>query len=173
MEELGRIDPEKFKAITKAPLIIVLDNIRSALNVGSIFRTADAFAVKELALCGMTCKPPHREIEKTALGATETVKYTHYESVIEAIKDLRKQGFLILGVEQAEGSVMLHRFEVEEARKYAIVLGNEVDGVSEDAMELLDGCIELPQFGTKHSLNVAVCAGIVTWTFAKKWFEKA
>jgi 23S rRNA (guanosine2251-2'-O)-methyltransferase len=171
MQELGRLDSDAFKKITKAPVVLILDSIRSALNVGSIFRTADAFAVEELALCGLTCKPPHREIEKTALGATETVKYFYYDNVQTAIADFKKKGYQIIGIEQAEGSVLLHQFEILDHQKYAIVLGNEVDGVSDEAMESLDACIEIPQFGTKHSINVAVCAGIVSWTFAKKWFD--
>ncbi len=168
MPELNRLSQEAFKAAEKLPLILVLDNIRSALNVGSIFRTADAFAVETIVLCGITAKPPHREMLKTALGATESVAWRYFNRTEEALQVLKEQDTCIVAVEQTDESVRLQDFVPEAGKKYALILGNEVRGVSEEALPYCDVAIEIPQFGTKHSLNVAVCAGVVVWEFMKK-----
>ena len=161
MDELNRISKEEFEKAEKLPLIIVLDNIRSLSNVGAFFRTADAFRIGALYLCGITACPPHREIHKTALGADETVKWRYFDTTDAACQALKAEGYKIYAVEQIEGSVPLQDFEFEP--KTAYLLGNEVEGVSETALPYCDGAIELPQEGTKHSLNVSVCAGIVMW----------
>ncbi len=168
MEELGRMSPAEFKEAEKLPLIMILDNVRSGMNVGSAFRTADAFAVKKLFLCGITAQPPHREILKTALGATESIDWEYFESTVELIKNLQSKGVQVLAVEQAEGSKMLSDFEVKSAASTALIFGNEVHGVSDEAMAEVDGCIEIPQFGTKHSLNIAVSIGITVWDVSQK-----
>jgi tRNA G18 (ribose-2'-O)-methylase SpoU len=168
MEELGRLTPAEFETSKKTPLVLILDNVRSALNVGSAFRTADAFALEKIYLCGITATPPHREILKTALGATETVAWEYFDSSVTAVQSLQAAGFQVFAVEQAEGSVQLQDFELHTGRKYALVFGNEVSGVSEAAMAVVNGAIEIPQFGTKHSLNIAVCTGIIVWDFFKK-----
>ncbi len=168
MAELGRLSPEEFKAKEKTPLILVLDNVRSGMNVGSAFRTADAFAVKKIYLCGITSQPPHREILKTALGATESVDWEYFENTPELIQQLKSKGINVLAVEQAEDSQMLQAIEVTKEATYALVFGNEVHGVSDEAMEVVDACIEIPQYGTKHSLNIAVSIGIVTWDLFQK-----
>lgn len=167
--ELGRLSPEEYARTEKLPLVLVLDNIRSALNIGSIFRTADAFAIRELVLCGITARPPHREMLKTALGATETVAWRYFENTTEALEQLRSESHLIVAIEQTTESIPLHHFNPTPGRPCACVLGNEVKGVSEQAIPLCDLGIEIPQFGTKHSLNVAVCAGIVCWEFLRKY----
>lgn len=161
MEELNRLTKEEYEDIDKLPIIIVLDNIRSLSNVGAVFRTADAFRIGELYLCGITACPPHREIHKTALGADETVKWQYFETTEEACKALKEKGFNIFAVEQIEGSQMLQNFKFEP--NTALIMGNEVEGVSEEVLPYCDGALELPQEGTKHSLNVSVCAGIVMW----------
>ena len=161
MDELHRLSKEDFERVDKLPIIIVLDNIRSLSNVGAFFRTADAFRIRELLLCGITACPPHREIHKTALGADETVKWRYFESTEAACQALKAEGYKIFAVEQVEGSVPLQNFNFEPNTAY--ILGNEVEGVSEEALPYCDGAIELPQEGTKHSLNVSVCAGIVMW----------
>ena len=161
MDELHRLSKEDFERADKLPVIIVLDNIRSLSNVGAFFRTADAFRIGELLLCGITACPPHREIHKTALGADETVKWRYFESTEAACQALKAEGYKIFAVEQVEGSVPLQNFNFEPNTAY--ILGNEVEGVSEEALSYCDGAIELPQEGTKHSLNVSVCAGIVMW----------
>lgn len=168
MDELGRATPEVFREQAKMPIVVVVDNVRSALNVGSIFRTADAFALEKIYLCGITATPPHREILKTALGSTETVEWEYSENTAELLRGLRLQGFEIWAAEQADGSVSLEAFSFEPNKKIAVVFGNEVDGVGESTIEICDGCLEIPQFGTKHSLNVAVCVGIITWDLIKK-----
>ena len=168
MDELNRKSVEEFRESSKMPIIAILENVRSAYNVGSIFRTADAFAVEQVILCGITGQPPHREIEKTALGATQSVSWKHYDHIKEALEKLKNDNYDIIAVEQASGSVMLNDFEPEGTRKYALILGNEVNGVSEEAMQMIDTCIEIPQFGTKHSFNVVVSAGIVLWDFFSK-----
>ena len=163
MDELNRVSVEKFRELDKLPLVCILDNIRSQHNVGSIFRTADAFRVKELLLCGITATPPNREISKTALGATESMKWRYLEEAVTAVNQLKSEGYRVLAVEQAENSTTLDSFIPGTGEKIALVFGNEVMGVSEEVMELVDGCLEIPQFGTKHSLNVSVTAGIVLW----------
>jgi 23S rRNA (guanosine2251-2'-O)-methyltransferase len=165
LDELGRIDAESFQTQQKFPVVLVLDNVRSALNVGSAFRTADAFALEKIVLCGIAATPPHREILKTALGSTETVQWVHYQEVTDALNDLKNENYEILAIEQTDKSIMLNDFKVVENQKYALVFGNEVEGVSDEAMSLCDAAIEIPQFGTKHSLNVSVCVGILSWYF--------
>ena len=161
--ELGRKSILQFRQSAKSPFVIVLDNVRSNHNVGSVFRTADAFLTEKIILCGITAKPPHREIQKTALGATESVEWKYYEKTTEAINDLKNEGFTIIAVEQTEGSVSLQDFIPRKGMKYALVFGHEVNGVSQEVIDLSDVCIEIPQFGTKHSFNIVVSAGIVLW----------
>lgn len=168
LDELGRSDVATFKDQEKFPLIIILENVRSALNVGSAFRTADAFALQQLVCIGYTATPPHREIMKTALGSTESVDWVHYQDIPEAIEKLKKEGYECWAIEQTNQSVMLDEFEIKPSAKYALIFGNEVDGVSEEALSVCDGAIEIPQFGTKHSLNVSVCVGILGWHFVHK-----
>ena len=165
-DELNRKSVAEFRASEKSPFLIVLDNVRSLNNVGSVFRTADAFLVEAVWLCGITATPPHREIQKTALGATESVDWKYFESSAEAVRLLKKSGYTIVSVEQAEGSVSLDRFATESGRKYALIFGHEIRGVTEEVVNLSDACIEIPQYGTKHSFNVAVSAGIVLWELA-------
>ncbi len=167
LEELNRIDVETFKKTEKIPLIVVLDNIRSMHNVGATFRTADAFLVEKIILCGITPQPPHREIHKAALGATESVDWVHEKDINTAISDLKSQGFEIIGIEQTSNSMMITDFTIDKTKKYALILGNEVDGISDEALENIDTFLEIPQLGTKHSLNVSVCGGIVMWEFTK------
>ncbi len=162
-EELGRLDIASFKKAPKAPFIVVLDNIRSLNNVGSAFRTSDAFRVEGIYLCGITAKPPHREIQKTALGATESVKWKYFKTTIGALASLRAENYQIIAVEQADKSVKLQDFKIKSGNKYALIFGNEVKGVEEDVVEEADKVIEIPQFGTKHSLNVSVSIGVVLW----------
>ena len=166
--ELDRKTIDDFKKSDKTPLIIVLDDIRSLHNIGSVFRTADAFLIEKIILCGITATPPNKEIHKTALGATETVAWEHHENVLEVIESLKKENVLTLAIEQVESSIFLQDFTVEKNQKYALVFGNEVYGVAQEAVAICDGCIEIPQLGTKHSLNIAVSAGIVVWDLFKK-----
>lgn len=168
VDELGRPDPEALRQQTRLPIAIVLDNVRSALNVGSAFRTADAFAAQEIVLCGISAAPPHREIAKTALGATETVAWSYFPSAEEAAAFLKNMGYRIWVVEQAEGSTELQHFRPAPGARYALVFGNEVDGVSDTWMQCAEGAIEVPQWGAKHSLNVAVCTGVVLWDIVRK-----
>lgn len=168
LEELGRIDVETFKETEKIPLVIVLDNVRSMHNVGAIFRTADAFVIDEIILCGITPQPPHREIHKAALGATESVAWRYERSIAEALQNLKEHGFNIIGIEQTSASVPITDFPVVKDQKYALVLGNEVEGLSDEAFTHYDTFLEIPQLGTKHSLNVSVCGGIVMWEFFRK-----
>lgn len=169
MEELRRKSVEEFKSSEKLPIIIVLDNIRSLLNVGSIFRTADAFSIEALYLCGITGTPPHKEIQKTALGATDSVSWKYFKETSIALEELKKNDFFIYAVEQIENSIPLNKFQLEEKnRKLAFVFGNEVSGVDDNALKLCNTAIEIPQTGTKHSLNVAVSAGIVMWELFKQ-----
>ncbi|HXH99635.1 MAG TPA: RNA methyltransferase [Sphingobacteriaceae bacterium] len=168
MDELNRVDISNFKAQSKYPVVLLLDNVRSLHNVGSVFRTADAFAAEEIILCGITGQPPHREIEKTALGATQSMKWSYFPHITDAIERLKKDSYHIIAIEQAAGSIILNDFKPERNQKYALILGNEVNGVSDDAMQIIDTCIEIPQFGTKHSFNVAVSAGIVLWDIFSK-----
>jgi 23S rRNA (guanosine2251-2'-O)-methyltransferase len=162
MDELNRMSVEEFKLSKKKKIIVVLDNIRSMHNVGSVFRTSDAFLIEAICICGFTAQPPHRDINKTALGATETVDWIYYEKTIDAITALKNNDYIIYAVEQTEGSISLENFEVTE-KPIAVVLGNEVEGVSNEVLKLVDGCIEIPQLGMKHSLNISVAAGIVLW----------
>lgn len=171
LEELGRIDVETFKSTEKIPLVVVLDNIRSMHNVGAVFRTSDAFLVEKIILCGITPQPPHREIHKAALGATESVAWQYYESVKEAVLDLKTLKYTVLGIEQTTDSVMITDYDINHNGKYAIVLGNEVDGISDEILNHCDGFLEIPQHGTKHSLNVSVCGGIVIWEFYKELYR--
>jgi 23S rRNA (guanosine2251-2'-O)-methyltransferase len=167
-EELNRLEVAAFKSAGKIPVIIVLDNVRSMNNTGSVFRTSDAFRVESVFLCGITAVPPHKEIHKTALGATESVDWKYFEHTKDAIEQLKNEGYLICSIEQAEQSIMLESFPVEEDRKYALVFGHEIRGVDQAIVDLSDHCIEIPQYGTKHSLNISVAAGIVTWEFFRK-----
>lgn len=166
--ELNRISTEEFKKAEKLPLIVVLDNIRSLHNIGSVFRTSDAFRVECIYLCGITAVPPHPEMHKTALGAEFTVDWKYVNNAVEAVDNLKKDGYTVYSVEQAEGSIMLENIKLDPNRKYAVVLGNEVKGVQQEVIDHSDGCIEIPQYGTKHSLNVSVTAGIVIWDLFKQ-----
>ena len=167
LEELNRIDVETFKKIEKIPLVVVLDNIRSMHNVGATFRTADAFLIQKIILCGITPQPPHREIHKAALGATESVDWSYENDINATINDLKSQDFEVVGIEQTTNSTMITDFKIDNTKKYAVILGNEVEGISDEALQNIDSFIEIPQLGTKHSLNVSVCGGIVMWEFAK------
>ena len=162
--ELNRLSTEEFKKANKIPLIVVLDNVRSLHNVGSVFRTSDAFLVEAVYLCGITATPPHPEIHKTALGAENTVEWKYFENTLDAVQKLKEMGYTILGIEQAENSLMLNELNLSK-KKYAIIFGNEVKGVEQSVLDQCDSCIEIPQFGTKHSLNVSVTAGITLWEF--------
>lgn len=164
-EELGRPSVGEFAAMEKMPVVVVLDNVRSSQNVGAFFRTGDAFAVERIALCGITAAPPNRDIHKTALGAELTVPWNAYPTTEECIGQLRGEGYRVYAVEQVEGAVMLDAFRAETGVKYALVFGNEVDGVGQAAVDLCDGSIEIPQAGTKHSINVSVSGGVVLWNF--------
>jgi tRNA G18 (ribose-2'-O)-methylase SpoU len=171
--ELERKSISDFKDAKKTPIIIVLDDVRSLHNIGSVFRTADAFLIEKIYLCGITASPPNKEIHKTALGATETVSWEYRESVLKTILELKSNNFKVLAIEQVENAILLHDFETAAQTKYALVFGNEVFGVAQDAIQLCDGCIEIPQLGTKHSLNISVSAGIVIWDFFKKTIQKS
>ena len=168
MQELNRLTVEEFKAAEKMPVVIVLDNIRSQNNIGSIFRTADAFRLEGIYLCGITATPPHREIHKTALGATDSVDWHYFTNTLEAVTDLVAGGYTVLAVEQAEGSIMLHDFRPATGTKIAIVFGNEVNGIDDEVLPQVSGCLEIPQFGTKHSINVSVAVGMVIWDIFNK-----
>lgn len=166
--EMNRLTPEAFKVSKKIPLVVVLDHIRSLNNVGSVFRTSDAFRVTSVYLCGITASPPHAEIHKTALGAEETVDWHYFSDTLEAVDNLKKQGYTVCAVEQAEGSIFLDNLLLDKNKKYAVILGNEVKGVQQCVVDNCDMCIEIPQYGTKHSLNVAVTAGMIVWDFFKQ-----
>jgi 23S rRNA (guanosine2251-2'-O)-methyltransferase len=167
--ELERVSEEEFKLQKKFPLLVILNDIRSLNNIGSFFRTADAFNVEKIYLCGITANPPHRDIQKTALGATETVEWEYRQSITELIKELKSEGVSVCSIEQAEKTTLLQDIIELKEEKFALIFGNEVNGVDQDAIDLSDYIIEIPQFGTKHSLNVSVCAGVVMWEFAKKY----
>jgi 23S rRNA (guanosine2251-2'-O)-methyltransferase len=169
LDELNRVSVKEFKTQQKLPVVVVLDNVRSMHNVGSIFRTCDGFAVEQVCLCGITGQPPHREIEKTALGATQSINWAYYADPLQAVDQLRKAGYQIIAIEQAENSMMLNEFKPRKEKKYALIFGNEVNGVSDEVMKVIDACIEIPQFGTKHSFNIVVSAGIVLWDFFNKF----
>lgn len=165
-EELKRLSIAEFKAASKVPIVVVLDNVRSMNNVGSAFRTSDAFRIEKIVLTGITAKPPHRDIHKTALGATETVEWVYFEDVVEGLKHLKEAGYSLIAIEQAHQSTDLQLFNPNPKKKYALIFGNEVKGVRDDVMGMIDECLEIPQIGSKHSLNISVSMGIVLWHFA-------
>ena len=165
--ELNRINVDEFKEAKKLPLIVVLDEIRSLHNIGSVFRTSDAFRIESIYLCGITATPPHPELHKTALGAEYTVDWKYFKNTLDAVNKLKSDGYIVYSIEQAEGSTMLNDLKLDQTRKYAIVMDNEVKGVQQSVVDMCDACIEIPQFGTKHSLNVSVTGGIVIWEMAK------
>lgn len=167
--EMGRIGREEFLSSHKLRLTVVLDNIRSLHNVGSVFRTSDAFRVERILLCGITATPPSAEIHKTALGAEDVVPWQHFDDTMDAVALLKSEGYEVLSIEQCEGSIALQSFSVQAEKRYAVIMGNEVKGVQQQVVDASDGAIEIPQFGTKHSLNVSVTAGMVIWEFAKKF----
>lgn len=166
--EMNRLSTEEFKEAEKLPLVVVLDNVRSLYNVGSVFRTCDAFRIEKLCLCGITAQPPHIEIHKTALGAEDSVEWYYYKDTMECVQDIKKEGYCVLSIEQCEGSTMLNDFRADSSSRYAVVMGNEVKGVQQEVVNQSDGCIEIPQFGTKHSMNVSVTTGMIIWEFAKQ-----
>jgi tRNA G18 (ribose-2'-O)-methylase SpoU len=167
-EELGRQSVEEFKQSEKTPIIIVLDNVRSLNNIGSVFRTADAFCLESIYLCGITATPPNKDIHKTALGATETVHWEYFSETLDAITHLKKMGYIVMAVEQAEKSISLECIQVDSKNKYALIFGHEVHGVAQDVVDASSSCIEIPQFGTKHSFNISVSVGIVLWEFFRR-----
>lgn len=169
--EMNRLSVEEFKEAEKLPLVVVMDDIRSLHNIGAVFRTSDAFLIDKICLCGITAIPPHPELHKTALGAEFTVDWKYYAKTQDAVNELHAEDYVVLAIEQCEGSVMLGEFQLDPAKKYAIVMGNEVKGVNQEVVDMCDGCIEIPQYGTKHSLNVSVTAGIVLWEFAGKMMK--
>ncbi len=168
MDNLGRISVDEFRNAEKTPLVVVLDNIRSQHNIGSVFRTSDAFRIERICLCGISATPPSREIQKTALGSTESVAWKYFGSTVSAIEELKKEGYIIVSVEQVEGSINLSDFKTNKELKYALVFGNEVNGVLQKIIDVSDYCIEIPQFGTKHSFNISVTAGIVLYDLFHK-----
>lgn len=168
MDELGRMTVDEFKQSQKLPIIVVLENIRSAYNVGSVFRTGDAFLIEAVYIIGYSAVPPHKEIKKTALGAEESVSWKHFPNAAAAIADLRELGYKVFSVEQAEGSISLEKLEQQEGEKIAVIFGNEVTGVEQSTIAASDGCIEIPQLGMKHSLNIATAAGVVLWELVRK-----
>ncbi len=165
MDELQRVSVEEFKEIKKTPIVMILDNIRSMNNVGSVFRSCDGFAVEKLILCGITATPPHKDIAKTALGATESVAWEYEKETLTAIQKLKEEGYIVVAIEQADQAEWLHEYPIEKDKKYAIILGNEVFGVEEQLLPYCDAVIEIPQHGTKHSLNVTIAGGIALWHF--------
>jgi 23S rRNA (guanosine2251-2'-O)-methyltransferase len=168
VEELNRISIEEFQAAKKIPLVIVLDNVRSQNNIGSVFRTCDAFRVEEILLCGITATPPNAEIHKTALGAEDSVKWRYYQETLQAVHELKANGYTVFSVEQTKNSLSLEHLQIDKPGKYALVLGHEVHGVQQEVIDISDGSIEIPQYGTKHSLNISVATGIVVWDFFKR-----
>ncbi|MBM6656921.1 RNA methyltransferase [Phocaeicola fibrisolvens] len=169
--EMNRLTVEEFKEADKLPLVVVLDEVRSLHNIGAVFRTSDAFLVNCIYLCGITATPPHPEMHKTALGAEYTVDWKYFKKTQDAVNELHEKGYTVLAIEQCAGSTLLDELVLEKGKKYAIVLGNEVKGVQQEVVDMSDGCIEIPQYGTKHSLNVSVTAGIMIWEFAHKLFK--
>jgi 23S rRNA (guanosine2251-2'-O)-methyltransferase len=167
--ELGRLNVEEFKQTSKIPLVVVLDNIRSLNNIGSVFRTSDAFLIEKIYLCGITAKPPHKDIHKTALGATDSVEWEYVEDTLELVEKLKEEKIKVLAIEQAEKSTMLQDFSIIQNQKYAVIFGNEVKGVQQKVVSESDYCIEIPQLGTKHSLNISVSVGVVLWDLFKKF----
>ena len=166
-DELGRLTVDDFKSAEKRPIVLILDDVRSLNNIGSAFRTADAFCCQSIYLCGITATPPHREIHKTALGAEDSVTWHYEKSVVEAIHKLKTEGYFIIAIEQAEGGIMLNDFQKDPLKKYAFIFGHEINGVSDAALEICDAAIEIPQAGTKHSINISVCVGVVVWEFVR------
>lgn len=166
--DLYRLSTEQYQQVDKLPFIVVLDNVRSLNNIGSVFRTSDAFLVEEIYLCGITATPPHPDIHKTALGAEESVKWSYYQDTTEAVDKLHSLGYTVYSIEQVKNSISLESLILDRDQKYAVVLGNEVKGVQQEVVDKCDGCIEIPQFGTKHSLNVSVTTGLVIWDFFKQ-----
>ncbi|MBR6140586.1 MAG: RNA methyltransferase [Bacteroidaceae bacterium] len=166
--EMGRMSVDEYKVSEKQPVVVVLDHVRSLYNVGSVFRTGDAFRISGVCLCGITAQPPHPEIHKTALGAEDSVSWKYFERTEDAVQKLKEQGYTILAIEQCEGSTKLQNFKRELDKKYAVIFGNEVKGVQQHIVDMCDGCLEIPQYGTKHSLNVSVTAGIVLWHLTEK-----
>lgn len=166
--EMHRLTVDEFKESRKLPLVVVLDEVRSLHNIGAVFRTSDAFLVNSIYLCGITATPPHPEMHKTALGAEYTVDWKYFKNTEDAVNELHTMGYTVFAIEQCEGSTMLDKLVLETDKRYAVVLGNEVKGVKQEVVDMCDGCIEIPQFGTKHSLNVSVTAGIILWEFAKE-----
>ena len=169
MSELNRLTAEEFQEASKNPIAIVLDNVRSVLNVGSVFRTSDAFRIEDLHLCGLTATPPNREMNKTALGATDSVSWHHFDETTDSLKNLKEKGYAIIAIEQTTEAIALHEFSFHDHKKVALVFGNEVKGVSQEALQLCDFAIEIPQFGTKHSLNISVSAGIALWQASQQY----
>ena len=167
--ELGRLNVEDFKKTQKIPLIVILDNIRSLNNIGSVFRTSDAFLIEKIYLCGITAKPPHKDIHKTALGATESVEWEYVEDTLTLVEKMKEEKVKVLAIEQADNSIMLQDFTIKPNQKYAVIMGNEVKGVQQKVVSASDYCIEIPQFGTKHSLNISVSVGVVLWDLFKKF----
>ena len=171
VEELNRVSVEEFKQAEKIPLVVVLDNVRSQNNIGSVFRTGDAFRVEEILLCGITATPPNAEIHKTALGAEDSMKWRYFEETLSAVNELINNGYTVFSIEQTENSLSLENTKLDKNKKYAVILGHEVHGVQQAVIDASHGCIEIPQYGTKHSLNVSVTAGIVIWDFFKQLAE--
>lgn len=169
VHELNRLDVDEFKKVEKYPVVIVLDNVRSQNNIGSVFRTADAFRIEKVVLTGICSTPPNKEIHKTALGAENSVDWEYFEKCTDAVESLKKDGFTIISIEQVEGSISLEKFDIDQKTKYALILGNEVKGVDQNVVQASDYAIEIPQEGTKHSLNVSITAGIVMWEFFRKF----
>jgi 23S rRNA (guanosine2251-2'-O)-methyltransferase len=168
-EELNRLTIGEIKKVDKIPLIVILDNIRSMHNIGSVFRSSDAFLVEKVYLCGVTATPPHKDIHKTALGSTDSVEWAYFEKTIDAVDQLKKMGVKIIGIEQTENSCFLENFQIVPNEKYAVIFGHEVRGVEQEVLNRCDISVEIPQYGTKHSLNISVCAGIVIWEFFRKF----
>ncbi len=166
--ELNRLDVKSFKRAKKTPIIVILDNIRSLNNIGSVFRTSDAFRIEAIYLCGITARPPHRDIHKTALGATETVNWLYFENTLEAVKELKDSNYAVYAIEQVENSIFLDQVKIKTHQKYALVFGHEVRGVAQEVVDICDASVEIPQIGTKHSLNISVSAGVVLWEFFRQ-----
>ena len=166
--ELNRLSIEEFKSSQKTPIIVILDNIRSLNNIGSVFRTSDAFLIEKIYLCGITATPPNKDIHKTALGATDSIEWEYIKNTIDVVNELKNSNYKILSIEQAENAIMLQDFSIAKDEKYAIIFGNEVKGVQQEIVDLSDACIEIPQYGTKHSLNISVSAGVVLWELFRK-----
>lgn len=171
LEELGRVDVETYQQQNKIPVVVLCDNIRSMHNVGSIFRTADAFSIEKIFLCGITARPPHKEIRKTALGSTESVVWEYHKNATEILKTLMAEGYTPIAIEQVDKSVSLENYAVDSDKKYIIILGNEVEGVQQELIDMCEIALEIPQSGTKHSLNVSVCSGIVMWKFYQNYLN--